>query len=238
MELKGKKVLVTGAGGFIGSHLVNSLFEAKAVVCPVVGPGPNILNVPNVEIDITDFDSVKKYFTSVKPDIVYHLGALVNLTRDFKIGVTCIDVNIKGTFHILEASVIAGVKHFVFFSTQEVYGEGKTPYKEDQNLQPPSPYAVSKLAGESFCAIYKALHNLDYTILRLSTAYGSGQVGNRLIPTIIRNVLSNSDVNLNSGKKKRDYIFIEDLIDCILTSSKSSKSKCQIFNVGGGVSYS
>ena len=236
--LLGKKVLITGANGFIGFHLVNGLLEAGAAVYPVVGPGLNILNVPSVKVDITDFDSVGEYFASVKPDVVYHLGAIVNLARDFEVGLKCADINIKGTINVLEAASLANVKHFVFFSTQEVYGDTSVPYREDQTLNPPSAYAISKIAGENFCKYYGGLRNLDWTVFRLSTVYGPGQDNSRFIPTIIRNAIKGEDILLNSGRKKRDYVYIEDVIDCVISSIYNEQALNQVFNVGGGVSYS
>ncbi|MBU1017167.1 NAD-dependent epimerase/dehydratase family protein [Patescibacteria group bacterium] len=237
-HLEGKKILVTGANGFIGSHLVKGFLEAGAIVYPVIGPGPAVLNVPSVEIDITYFSSVKKYFADIKPDIVYHLGAIVNLARDFEVGLQCVDINIKGTLNVLEASALANVKHFIFFSTQEVYGNTKIPYKEDQILNPPSAYAISKLAGENFCKYHGETRNLNWTVFRLSTAYGFGQADARFIPTIIRNAIKGEDIFLNSGKKKRDYIYIKDVIDCVISSGCNKNALNQVFNVGGGVSYS
>ncbi|MFH1565957.1 MAG: NAD-dependent epimerase/dehydratase family protein [bacterium] len=237
-KLAGKKVLITGANGFIGFYLVQRFLKMGAIVYPVVGPGLNTLEVSNVEIDITDFRSVKKYFASVKPEIVYHLGAYVNLTRDFEVGLQCIDINIKGTLNVLEAAYLANVKHFVFFSTQEVYGNSKAPYLENCNMFPPSPYAISKLAGENFCKYYGEAQNLDWTVFRLSTAYGFGQADSRFIPTIMQNAIKGEDILLNSGKKKRDYVYIEDVIDCVVSFVCTENTVNQIFNVGGGVSYS
>jgi len=230
--------MVTGANGFIGSHVVARLVKTGVDVFPVVGPGSNTIPIPSVALDIRDFESVRNYFEEVKPDIVFHSGALVNLARDFEVGVNCLDINSKGALHVLEASVLAGVGKFVFFSTQEVYGGAKIPYKEEQSLKPPSAYAISKVVGENFCALYKNLYNLDYTIFRLSTVYGPGQANARLIPTIIRNAISQKDVNLNSGKKKRDYVFSEDVVDCVLSVIRSEEASNEIINVGGGMSYS
>ncbi|PIS22926.1 hypothetical protein COT49_02855, partial [candidate division WWE3 bacterium CG08_land_8_20_14_0_20_40_13] len=226
LPIKTKKILVTGANGFIGSNIVNTLKSLDANVCGLTET-----------VDIRDFEQTREAFYDFKPEIVFHIGALVDLTRDFKIAQNCVDTNIKATLNVLEVSVLSKVSRFVFMSSQEVYGDSRTPYKEDQSLLPPSPYAISKVAGENFCRYYKNVNDLDYSIVRMSTAYGSFQQNTRLIPTIINKALRGENIDLNSGQKKRDYIFVEDAISGIINVALSKSATGVVFNLGGGVSY-
>ncbi|MBU4380855.1 NAD-dependent epimerase/dehydratase family protein [Candidatus Parcubacteria bacterium] len=225
-NLKSKKILVTGASGFVGQNLVHNLESLGATVCGL-----------DETVDLRDFEQIKGAFLEFNPEVVFHLGALVDLSRDFKVAQNCVDINIKGALNVLEACVQAKVSKIVFMSTQEVYGNSKTPYKENQPLLPPSPYAISKVAGESFCKYYKTVCNLDYSIVRMSTAYGSFQQNTRLIPTIINKALRGENIDLNSGQKERDYIFVEDAVSGLVKIALSKKALGLEFNLGGGKSY-
>lgn len=223
-----KKILITGATGFLGSALLKRGGELKGRLYPTASK----------KMDLTNFSEVSKVIKKIKPDIIYHLGAIVNLARDFKVGQKCIEVNIKGTLNLLEALRDIGLERFIFANTEEVYGEGPIPYHEDQTVSPPSPYAISKITGEYFAKIYAKTLDFKLISLRIGTMYGPGLPKHRFISQIIIKALKNENIPLTWGKKKRDYVYIDDVVDAlILTKDIVLNDDFTVLNIGSGVSY-
>lgn len=222
------KVLVTGAKGFIGSNLCSYLEHRGFVVDAI-----------DIDIvDLIDFPNLRAHFEQFKPDYVVHLGAFVNLSRDFAVASLCLDPNIKGTLNVLEASRLVSAKRILYFSSQEIYGHGTPPFSEKDSLKPPSVYSVTKVTGEYLCKLYKDLYALPFTIFRMANVYGPNQNPARLIPTAISNALKNTDIRIASGSNKRDYIFINDVLEVIHLSLHTNNAANDTFNIGSGASHS
>ena len=189
-------------------------------------------------LDLTKIESIREKISEFKPNIIFHLGGLVNLSRDFDVGQKCIDINIKGTYNLLESLRIYKPQLFILASTEEVYGNGKIPYVEEQIPDPPSPYAISKIASENLAAMYALELDFPLIIFRIGTMYGPEDSINRLIPNIILKAIKNEPILLNSGMKKRDYIYIEDVVDALVTAS-GEKLPEQVLkiNLGGSKSF-
>lgn len=219
------RVLVTGATGFFGKNLVERLTREGH----------------DIHVFRDDLRKERQVFQTVntyKPHIVYHMAALVDLSRDYKVAKRCIDINCKGTIILLEALRRAPLERFIYTSTEEVYGDGPLPFKENQLPSPPSFYAVSKVAAEHMATIYAQLMNFQLFIFRIGTAYGAYQPPSRLIPSIILHALKNEDMPLNSGKKKRDYVYIGDVVDALYRAgTRRVEAKITVCNVGGGKQY-
>jgi nucleoside-diphosphate-sugar epimerase len=216
------KILVTGGTGFLGKALVKRLKEASQN------------QVYLLKDDLLDLTAIKKTIKRTKPEVVFHLGALVNLSRDYEIASQCVEINIKGTLNLLEALKDIEINRLVFTSTAEVYGSGPTPFKEDQALKPTSVYAITKIAGEHLIQLY----GLPYTIFRLSNVIGPGQKKERLIPALILACLKGKDFQASSGVQKRDFLYLDDAVDALTISVKNPKAEGEIINLGGGKQYS
>jgi nucleoside-diphosphate-sugar epimerase len=231
------RILITGATGFLGKHLIKRFKQLDLEVYGMATRADLKNNI--IEADLKDLNQLKQAIKRINPDIIYHLGALVNLTRDFQIAKECFETNLVGTLNLLEALREIKIKRFIFSSTEEVYGNGKVPYKENQKCLPPSPYAISKKAAEELCEIYAQDLNFSLLILRIGTMYGFTESMPKFIQQTIMKALKNEAIPLNSGVKKRDYIYIRDVVEVLVLSRKSrNKSRCEIMNVGGGKSYS
>lgn len=232
-----KKILITGATGFLGQSLLRRGKELRADLYLTASSQAEHNKVAIKKMDLTDFSEVREVIGKVHPEIVYHFGAVVNLARDFEVAQKCIEVNIKGTLNLLEALKNIGLERFIFTSTEEVYGEAPVPYSENQTVNPPSPYAVSKIAGEYFGRIYAKIFGFKLINLRIGTMYGQGQPKDRRIPQIIIRALRNEEISLTWGKKKRDYIYIDDVVDAlILAKDAILDDDFAILNIGSGVS--
>lgn len=221
------RVLITGASGFIGSHLDKKLTQDGYLVTRFRG-------------DLRKKTDIQKNLQKSNPAYIYHLGAVVDLSRSYLVAKKCIEINLKGTLNLLESLHKSKIQKFIYTSTEEVYGKNKLPYSEDHLPHPPSPYAITKIASEQFIWQYANELGFDAYIFRIGTVYGPGQIaGTRLIPTIIDKALKNEDIPLNSGLKKRDYIYIDDVVTALTKVLSLKKSGVyEIINLGGGKHYS
>lgn len=232
-----KRILITGATGFFGKNLTKRLGGDKDNIYLTSSHGDRKLDI--FKLDLLDYKRLRSKIKEIKPQIIYHLGGLVNLSRDIKTAQKCIDINIKGTLNLLESLKEFIPDKFIYTSTEEVYGKGPIPYKEDQLPHPPSGYAISKIAIEHFCKNYAMELGFQTVINRIGTSYGPGDSLKRLIPQIIYKALKNENIPLNSGKKRRDYVYIDDVIDAlVLEKEVNIKSKNEVINIGGGIAYS
>lgn len=229
-------ILITGASGFLGKRLAQRLAKT----------GSNLYLTARYErsdqyiykMDLTNqqevFDTIKR----VKPWLVYHIGAAVNLSRDQQTANGCLDVNICGTFNLLSALRLQVPKLLIFASTEEVYGNNPVPFQENQPPRPPSMYAVTKVSGEDMCSLFALETNCPVRIVRLATLYGPGNPLKRYIPQSIIKALLNEVIPVNSGSKRRDYLYIDDAVDILYKLQSYNLARKHILvNAGGGISY-
>lgn len=250
MELKGKKVLVTGAGGFIGSHLVEKLIEIGADVRIFVrytsqGETRHIDKLPEkdrekIEIfmgDLKDFDAVKNAMKGV--DVVFHLGAVISIPHSYKDPQEFLETNTLGTFNVLMAAKEEGVKKIIITSTSEVYGTALyTPIDEKHPLQAQSPYSASKIAAEKFAESFYNAYGTPVAIIRPFNTYGPRQSMRAVIPTIIAQALTKDKIKLGALSPKRDFNYVKDTIDGFIKIAESENSIGEVINVGSGNSVS
>ncbi len=232
-----KTILITGATSFLGSNLVRELEKKRNLrLIKVSLRGDKKKHVDS--LDLLDFKKVKAYVEKKKPDVIIHLAALVNLSRDYLIGRKCIDANIIGTINLLEATKNISVRKVLFASTEEIYGVNSSPYTLKQVPKPPSLYSISKVAGEHLCQYYATLHGFSFIIFRIGTLYGPDSQPDRFLTQIIKKAKSNQPILLNSGKRKRDYIYIDDAVDAIVRAVTYRANENMILNIGGKISVS
>lgn len=231
-----KKVLITGAAGFLGKRLAKRLNNEDYHPCLTSLESNKDLSIE--KLNLLNYSDIEKVIKKTKPAIVYHLGALVNLSRDYEVAQQCIGVNIKGTLNLLESLRIFPPKKFIFTSTEEIYGDNPLPFKENQLPQPPSTYSISKIAAENLCKMYAQALGFSLVIFRIGTIYGSEQPLSRFIAQIIVKALENEDILINSGEKKRDYVYIENVVDALILSQKIKlEHQIETINLGGQRSY-
>ena len=234
LPIKTKKILVTGANGFIGSNLVRFLAKDKSLsVASIIGPGSNGQEIKGDAVDILDFPHLREFIQKESPEIVIHTAGYVDLRRDFGVSTLCVDANMKGTLNVLEACRLADVKKIIFPSSYEVYGKGEIPYREESRVNPPSMYSIAKLAGELMCNLYQELYGVNYTILRLPNVYGFGQPDARLIPNAIIKALAGDNIEI-SGNNKRDFLYMEDLLHAFYLAINNNLCDNRIINIGSG----
>jgi len=237
--MKNESILITGASGFLGTHLSESIQsvypEAQLILCS--GRGDKSRGI--FPLDLTDFGLVSEFMSVHKPTMIFHLGGPVDLSRSYEVATTCIEGNLVGTTNLLESIKGLEIHKFLYASTEEVYGTTLLPYKETDSTKPPSPYAISKLACEHMCRIYAQEFAIPTIVFRIGTMYGPAQPEHRYIVQAIRKALLNEPIPLNSGIKKRDYVYVKDVVDAFISASQySSDSEFEMYNLGGNISIS
>lgn len=239
------KVLVTGAGGFIGSHLTERLVElgcdVRAFVRYNSGSNWGWLEkspyLPNIEVysgDIRDYDSVRRAMADCKE--VFHLAALIGIPYSYDSPLAYIKTNIEGTYNILENARLAGLDNVVITSTSETYGTAQfVPISEKHPLVGQSPYSASKIAADQIALSYWLSFQLPVKIVRPFNTYGPRQSSRAIIPTIISQILSGkSELNLGNVTPTRDLTFVQDTADGFINIAKTAKLNGEITNVGNG----
>jgi dTDP-glucose 4,6-dehydratase len=246
MRLKDKTVLVTGAGGFIGSHLVEELLKETAGVKALVRYNSkhscgnlNLLNKRlRKDIDIYFGDIRESGFLSkiVKDvDIVFNLAALVGIPYSYINPHEVVMVNIIGTLNLLKAARDAKVKKFIQTSTSEVYGSAeRVPINENEALRPQSPYSASKIGSDAIALSYFYAFGLPVSIIRPFNAYGPRQSARAVIPSIIKQALRADTIELGSLTPRRDFTYVKDTVDGFIRIAKNDKSIKEVINIGSG----
>lgn len=239
-----QKVLVTGADGFIGSHLVEKLVEKGLDVRAFVFY--NSFNswgwldsidkktLKNIEIyqgDIRDPNSIRDALKDI--DIVFHLAALIAIPFSYMSPDSYIDTNIKGTLNVLQASKLLNTKRILVTSTSEVYGSAKyVPIDEKHPLQGQSPYSASKIGADKISESFYRSFNLPISIVRPFNTYGPRQSARAVIPTIITQLLSGEEsIKLGSLSPTRDFTYVKDTIEGFIEIAKSDLTIGEEINI-------
>lgn len=245
------KVLVTGAAGFIGSHLCEALVNEGCQVRVLVRYNSQnswgwleYSSVKNeIEVvpgDIRDFDSVRKAVEDVK--IIYHLAALISIPYSYRTQQAFVDVNIKGTLNLLQASLSSGVEKVVHTSTSEVYGTAQyVPIDEKHPINPQSPYAATKAGADYLALSFYRSFNLPVVTLRPFNTFGPRQSARAVIPTIITQILSGKRrVKLGALHPTRDLTYVKDTAQGFIRAGKPGSDNAigQVVNIGSNFEVS
>ena len=246
-----RKVLVTGAAGFIGSTLVDRLLEEGREVVgldsfdPFYPEAEKLRNLESARrhacfrlerADIRDADAVERIFAAGDFDAVVHLAALAGVRPSLERPAVYADVNVRGTAVLLEAAARRSGAHFVFASSSSVYGEREAgPFHEsDPVVRPVSPYAATKRAGELLAHSFHHAHGLSVTCVRIFTAYGPRQRPDLAIRSFAEHMRRNEPVPVfGDGSSRRDFTFIDDLVDGLVRALDRDLGFA-ILNLGAG----
>jgi dTDP-glucose 4,6-dehydratase len=247
VRYEGKTVVVTGAGGFIGSHLVERLVSDGARVRAMLrytsrGQRGALDMLPasarsSVDVtlgDVRDFDAVREILRGA--DAVFHLAALIGIPYSYEHPQEVIDTNIIGTSNVLVAAKeLATLERIVLTSTSEVYGSAvRIPMDEDHPLQAQSPYSATKIAADALGLSFHRSFGLPISIVRPFNAYGPRQSARAVIPTIISQALNGGSLRLGTLDTTRDFTYVEDTAAGFAAVGASSGALGEVVNVGSG----
>lgn len=250
MNWKDKKVLVTGAGGFIGSHLVEALVEKGAHVRAFVRYNSknfegfieqfSARTKERVEVfkgDVTDLHTFQQ--AAKEMDIILHLAASISVPYSFVHPYEVVRTNTFGTMNALQAAKDAGVQKIVVTSSSETYGTALySPIDEKHPLQAQSPYAASKAAGDKIAESYHRAYGLPVTVLRPFNTFGPRQSQRAVIPTIISQALTSDRIRVGALTPRRDWTYVLDTVNGFIKAAESEKAVGKLVNIGYGQDFS
>jgi NAD dependent epimerase/dehydratase len=239
-----RRVLVTGAGGFIGSHLVERLVAEGATTRAFVrytsngtwgwlDESPAKTNVEVFAGDICDREVLGRAMRDV--DVVFHLAALIGIPYSYDAPASYVRTNIEGTLAVLQTAISTGVTRVVHTSTSEVYGSAKrVPIDENHPLQTQSPYSASKAAADLMALSYHCSFGADVVTVRPFNTYGPRQSARAVIPAIITQALGGVPIRLGHLSPTRDFTFVEDTVDGFVRAAAADGVAGRTFNLGTG----
>lgn len=245
---RGRHVLVTGSGGFIGSHLTEALVQAGAVVtglvrrpaapCHAGSRRSNDRHLParTVSGDIEDADFVRSAVAG--NEIFFHLAALAGVPQSYEMPKRYLRTNIEGTLNVLEAARHAGVSRIVHTSTSDVYGTPRrVPIDEAHPLQGLSPYSASKIGAEKLAESYARSFGMPVVVIRPFNTFGPRQSVRAFIPTVIFQALTRDVIELGALDPQRDMTFVSDTVSGLLLAGTASGIDGETINLGTGESH-
>ena len=248
MSMKGKRVFVTGAGGFIGSHLTEALVRNGASVKAFVhyrGNGswgwldtsPVKGDMEVVAGDVSDRDSVTGAMKGA--DIVFHLAALIGIPYSYHSPSSYLRTNIEGTLNVLQAGRELGVQRILHTSTSEVYGTAqRVPIDEQHPLQGQSPYSACKIGADKLAESFHLSFQTPVVTIRPFNTFGPRQSARAVIPTIISQCLAGETVRLGSLQPRRDFNYVSNTVDAFLKGAEADGAIGLTINVGSGTEIS
>jgi NAD dependent epimerase/dehydratase len=244
MTWQNKRVLVTGAGGFIGSHLVERLVELGASVRALIhynalgswgwlDYSPHRERIEVIMGDLTDRDLVFQAARNV--EIIFHLGALIAIPYSYQAPSSYVRTNIEGTLNILLAARDLKVARLVHTSTSEVYGTARyVPIDENHPLQGQSPYSATKIAADKLAEAFHCSYGVPVVIVRPFNTYGPRQSTRAVIPTIISQCLNGDTIRLGHLHPTRDLNYVSDTVEGFLRAAIADNVLGQTINLGSG----
>jgi NAD dependent epimerase/dehydratase len=245
MDIQGKRVLVTGADGFIGSHLVEMLAARGAKVRALAlynsfndwgwleGLDPK-LGVEVVTGDVRDKAQVSALAKDM--EVVFHLASLIAIPYSYVAPESYVQTNVQGTLNVVQAAMERGVKRIVHTSTSEVYGTArKVPIGEDHPLQPQSPYSASKIAADAMAMSFHLSFGLPLVVARPFNTYGPRQSARAVIPTIITQLLGGAKrIKLGRVDPTRDFNYVADTCEGMIALAQCDAAVGKVVNIGSG----
>lgn len=240
------KTIVTGGGGFIGSHLCEKLVKNGHKVTVIdnfsIGRRSNLKTIEKkikiINKDIRNYNSIKKLFKNV--DYVFHLAALADIVPSIENPDEYYSTNVTGTFNVLKLSLENKIKRFIYSASSSCYGiPSEYPTKENSKLNPQYPYALTKMLGEELVIHFSKVYNLNATSLRFFNVYGprartSGTYGAVFGVFLAQKIANRPFTIVGDGKQTRDFTFVSDVVDALIKVGNKRNLIGEILNVGSG----
>lgn len=237
-------VLITGGAGFIGANLINKLLELNYNVNLITKDSTNLTRLKSVigkinlhEVDLLDKENLKIIAEKINPSIIIHL-ATYSAYADQTAVLEMINANIRGTMNLLSATKNVNYEIFINTGSSSEYGIKESPIKETDILEPVSFYASTKASATLLCQVFAREYAKPIVTLRPFSVYGPYEEKKRFIPTVVNAVIENQPIKLTSGSQRRDFIYVQDVVDIyIKTMLQGKKLSGEILNMGTGIEY-
>lgn len=245
MNWEKKNVLISGASGFIGSHLIKRLVNegahVSALMMPECSPRAITTYLKHLKIitaDISDVHSLQAALALENPDIVFHLAACVDVRRDWDCVSLMIKNNLIGTANLLHVLKDRQIDLMINIGSSEEYGYASVPQSEANRELPVSPYSFSKVAAVYLCQMAARAFNFPVVTARLFPVYGPGQDSGMFIPSAIRKLSERQEFRMSPGEQIREFNYVDDVVEALIRlSSCGDKVIGSVINIGNGIPY-
>lgn len=243
MNLANQRVAVTGAAGFIGSHLLHALHGAGAEIVALLPTGAvtpllDALPFPVERMFYADEDGIGsglgEAVRRAAPRAVVHLAAVISTERSLQVLLKTVQANVLATIGLLTACTELGVERVILMGSCEEYGQKRTPFDPEAAPDPNSPYGASKAAATAYARMFYGNFHLPTVVLRPSVVYGPSQAPRMLIPMVMQALAANQPIDVTEGRQTRDFIYVSDVIEAILIALRSPGLAGEAWNVGSG----
>jgi nucleoside-diphosphate-sugar epimerase len=236
-----EKIAVTGGSGFLGQHLVRALVEMGAhptvLTRTLDGDGaPDGLKerVRRVQLDLLDREAVRQFLLAEQPTALFHLAGARRCVDDVSASLTCADLNVSATLHLLDTARRAGVERVIIMGSADEYGDQPGPLHEGLPLRPVSAYAVSKAAATRFAQLMHASEGCPVVVLRPFSVYGPHQPAFMFIAEAIKCAVEGLPFRMSEGTQRRDLVFVEDVVGALLAVARAPLVEGRVINIGSG----
>ncbi len=237
---KERKVLVTGATGFIGSHLAKQLAGLGADVHAWSASSDRLWRLDEAQqrirlktVDIRNLEEVRAACAEASPDTVFHLAAYGVNYDEHELGLA-VDINVRGTVHLLEGLKATLCRRIVATGTWAEYGAKDHPMKEEETLEPVGVYGTSKATATTIALKMASQDKLPVVILRPFSVYGPGEGDYKFVPTVIRSCMKNESPRLTTCRQVRDYLFVDDVVEAYLKAAEAPIRMPAVMNIASG----
>jgi len=232
INLTNKRVLITGGNGYLGSFLKKELLKYTTDIYILSNSG--VATERDFIVDITDAKALQEIISSIQPDVVYHLAALIDRNRDFSIYPEMYRVNVEGTSNLINALQLTQCQHIIFTSSSEVYGNNSSPFHENLLPKPVSPYSLSKAMAELLLQTRLNNTKLNYTIARIFNFYGPGMSENFFINEMVNTLKKGNDFKMTLGEQYRDFLYVDDVVSALVQIGGNENVYGEMLNVCSG----
>jgi UDP-glucose 4-epimerase len=233
-KLKGLRILVTGASGFIGRHLARRLALAAPRLFLAMRKPASLASGEVLEMDLTEPGTIERCLSAARPDIVFHLGAFTDVSRNPGLEAKHVAVNYQGTLSLARALAGRPLKRMIHFGTCEEYGDGAVPFVESQEPRPVSPYSASKVRATLAMRELWKKERFPVVIVRPFLTYGPGQDGDRFLAQVVRAAVSDETLPMTPGEQTREFNHIEDVVEGLLQAAVKEGIEGEIINIACG----
>lgn len=235
MPFRDKRVLITGANGFIGRHLTGTLAAQGALISSLDRTGSAGQDHQEYIGDLRDPAFVDRTIVQSDPEIIFHLAAFKERTAEIEAFSQAVSVNVMGSLNLFAAAKkLASLRSLVVIGTAEEYGRNPGPFNEKDREGPVNAYSFSKLCVTHLGEVLHKHYDLPCVMIRPTLAYGPGQDTDMFLPALIQALINDRPFLMTPGRQTRDYLYITDLIDALLKSALARDALGQVINIGSG----